>query len=130
MKFVTGGAYQGKRETAARLFDCPAEAFADGGACAYQELLRARAVYRFHELIRRAMRENYPLDALLERLWTENPDILIVSDEVGYGVVPIDPRERAFREQAGRISCRIAEQADTVVRVTAGIPQVLKGRLP
>ena len=37
---------------------------------------------------------------------------------------------RAAREAAGRLSCLLAERADTVVRVCCGLPQVLKGELP
>ena len=44
--------------------------------------------------------------------------------------MPTDPEEREAREAAGRLSCLLAERADTVVRVYCGLPQVLKGQLP
>ena len=50
-------------------------------------------------------------------------------DQVGCGVVPIDPDERAWRERAGRLSCELALRADTVVRLVCGCPQVIKGEL-
>mgnify|MGYP001625006053 CR=1 FL=1 len=37
------------------------------------------------------------------------------------------PDERAAREAAGRLSCLLAERAETVIRVFCGIPTVLKG---
>ena len=40
------------------------------------------------------------------------------------------PEERAAREAAGRLSCLLAERAETVVRVFCGLPAVLKGSLP
>lgn len=55
---------------------------------------------------------------------------IVIATEVGGGVVPVDPAERAAREAAGRLSCLLAERADTVVRVCCGLPQVLKGKLP
>lgn len=55
---------------------------------------------------------------------------IVLCDEIGYGVVPLDPFERAWREATGRLCCAIAEKADLVVRVIAGIPQVIKGTLP
>ena len=55
---------------------------------------------------------------------------IVIATEVGGGVVPTDPAERAVRESAGRLSCLLAERADTVVRVYCGLPQVLKGQLP
>lgn len=55
---------------------------------------------------------------------------IVIATEVGGGLVPVDPAERAAREAAGRLSCLLAERADTVVRVCCGLPQTLKGRLP
>lgn len=55
---------------------------------------------------------------------------IVITTEVGGGVVPMDAGERARRENAGRLSCLLAERADTVVRVFCGLPMVLKGALP
>ena len=52
---------------------------------------------------------------------------VVMAVEVGGGVVPIDPAERAAREAAGRLACLLAQRAETVVRVFCGIPTVLKG---
>lgn len=54
----------------------------------------------------------------------------VTCDEVGCGVVPIDRADEAYREAVGRLCCALAEQADAVVRVTAGIPQYIKGDKP
>ncbi|MDO5132963.1 MAG: cobinamide kinase, partial [Eubacteriales bacterium] len=45
-------------------------------------------------------------------------------------VVPVDPKERAAREAAGRLACLLAARADVVIRVCCGLPQVLKGEWP
>ncbi len=55
---------------------------------------------------------------------------VVLATEIGCGVVPVDKEERRCREAAGRLSCLLAEKADTVVRVCCGIPKVLKGELP
>ena len=52
---------------------------------------------------------------------------VVICDEVGCGVVPMEQFEREWRENAGRICCVIAEKSDVVVRVFCGIPMVLKG---
>lgn len=46
--------------------------------------------------------------------------------EVGSGIVPLDPAERAWREKVGRTCTILAERADSVVRMVCGIPVVLK----
>ena len=53
-----------------------------------------------------------------------------VYDEVGGGVVPIDPAARAAREAAGRLACLLAARADCVVQMFCGLPTILKGELP
>ena len=45
-------------------------------------------------------------------------------------MVPIDPAERAARENAGRLACMLAARAKCVVQMFCGIPTVLKGELP
>ena len=55
---------------------------------------------------------------------------IVLSTEVGGGVVPIDPAERAARENAGRLACMLAARAACVVQMFCGIPTVLKGELP
>ena len=52
---------------------------------------------------------------------------VVICTEVGAGVVPIDPEERAFRESAGRLAVALADRAACVVRVVCGIPQEHKG---
>ena len=54
----------------------------------------------------------------------------LAATEIGGGVVPMDADARAQREAAGRLSCLLAERADTVVRVCCGLPQLLKGEWP
>jgi adenosylcobinamide kinase/adenosylcobinamide-phosphate guanylyltransferase len=54
--------------------------------------------------------------------------VVFVSNEVGLGIVPETPLGRAFRDAQGRLNMRIAERADRVVLMTAGLPLVLKDR--
>ncbi len=57
-------------------------------------------------------------------------EIVIVSNETGMGIVPENALARRFREEQGRLNIVLAEQADLVVQVVAGLPRVLKGDLP
>ena len=54
------------------------------------------------------------------------PDSIVISDEIGNGIVPLDNFEREYRERTGRILVKLAEQADEVVRVICGIGQKIK----
>jgi adenosylcobinamide kinase/adenosylcobinamide-phosphate guanylyltransferase len=66
------------------------------------------------------------IKALCDLLPTLVVPVLFVSNEVGFGIVPENAMARAFRDHAGRLHQRIAEQADKVTLVVAGIPMQVK----
>lgn len=69
-------------------------------------------------------------DALVLALNSCPAPWVMVSNEVGHGIVPDNALARSFREAQGRLNCVLAAQAELAVMVTAGLPQVLKGELP
>ena len=73
--------------------------------------------------------ESDPMPAL-QALLKRNPEVVILCDEVGCGVVPMEKKERDWRERVGRTCCVLAEQAERVERLFCGIPTVLKGDGP
>lgn len=54
---------------------------------------------------------------------------VVICDEIGCGLVPMDPGERARREQVGRLCIALAKEAEAVVRVVCGVGTVIKGTL-
>lgn len=55
-------------------------------------------------------------------------DWIVVSNEVGMGIVPPYPLGRVYRDVLGRVNRRLAAVADHVYLMIAGLPQTLKGR--
>jgi adenosylcobinamide kinase/adenosylcobinamide-phosphate guanylyltransferase len=53
--------------------------------------------------------------------------LIVVTNEVGMGIVPVDPLGRRFRDLAGMANQRMAALADAVIFMVSGIPMVLKG---
>ena len=66
---------------------------------------------------------------LLSAIGACKAPVIIVSNEVGHGIVPDNALARSFREAQGRLNIALAAQADLAVLIIAGIPQVLKGQL-
>ena len=55
-------------------------------------------------------------------------DVILVSNEVGSGVVAADKMTRRYVDEAGILHQKLAELSDRVILVTAGLPQVLKAQ--
>jgi len=68
-------------------------------------------------------------DDLLQALRRCAAPWIIVSNEVGQGIVPDNAMARQFREAQGRLNIALAAEAETAVQVVAGLPQILKGSL-
>lgn len=51
----------------------------------------------------------------------------VICCEVGSGVIPLERSDRDMREATGRLCVALAEKAEKVVRIVAGIPVVIKG---
>ena len=68
-------------------------------------------------------------DALLDTLPALPGGLLLVSNEVGLGIVPMGALSRRFVDEAGRLHQSIATQCERVLFVTAGLPIALKGAL-
>lgn len=67
-----------------------------------------------------------PLTRALESIERRRGAIVIVSDEIGLGMVPMDAGARAFRDLIGIAHQRIAATADEVYLMVAGLPMALK----
>lgn len=68
-------------------------------------------------------------DALLDVLPDLHGELLLVSNEVGLGIVPMGTLSRRFVDEAGRLHQSIATHCERVLFVTAGLPIALKGSI-
>ena len=120
MKLYIGGTENGQRELAAK------ESGSIPTLCSPEAALHTPCIDAFHMTIRELLRSGGDAKAFARQLFDENPDVVVVCDEIGLGIVPMDPFERRWREETGRALCILAESAERVVRVYCGIPQVIK----
>jgi adenosylcobinamide kinase/adenosylcobinamide-phosphate guanylyltransferase len=66
---------------------------------------------------------------LEQTLAAASSPVVLVANEVGYGIVPDHPLGRRFRDLQGLLNQRIAARAERVVLVVAGLPLAVKGVL-
>ena len=67
------------------------------------------------------------IDSLIKVLPELAGDIILVSNEVGLGVIPMGELTRDYVDTAGKLHQHVAAQADNVVMVVAGLPMAFKG---
>ncbi|OGH01951.1 MAG: adenosylcobinamide kinase/adenosylcobinamide phosphate guanyltransferase [Candidatus Lambdaproteobacteria bacterium RIFOXYD1_FULL_56_27] len=73
----------------------------------------------------------YPeVTALLRLLESPPCPVILVSNELGLGIVPENPLARFFRDLSGWVNQAVAARAELAVLMVSGLPLALKGRLP
>jgi adenosylcobinamide kinase/adenosylcobinamide-phosphate guanylyltransferase len=66
------------------------------------------------------------LEGLLQSWRSGSADWVIVSNEVGLGIVPAYPMGRVYRDVLGKANQRLAQQANRVLLMVAGLPMLVK----
>ena len=123
MIMITGGAYQGKTAYAMRKFGISENDIADGADCSFEKLKTARCIKNYHELVKRLDGECISFTNELCRV---NSNAVIIIDEIGCGIIPLEKSERIWRENVGRCGCMIARNCEKVIRIVCGIPTPIK----
>lgn len=129
MHLVIGGAYQGKKEYVKRKYLIEESMIWQGGySVAAGEW---KCVCGLHNIVKELLLQKKAetddsVTSCVRQMLDLNPDIILICDEVGGGIVPVEKAERDYRECVGRVLCELAKEADTVERVHCGIGQTIK----
>lgn len=130
MELYIGGYAQGKlgyvmsQHNSAKVFD-NIEDFMKAGA----SLDGGGILNGLHLIIKRLLDGGCDADEIehkIMQLADDAPDAIIICNEIGCGIVPLDKTDRLYRELTGRILVKLALKAEKVVRITCGIPQRIK----
>lgn len=109
MILVTGGHWSGKKEFAEETLGVAREQFSSDPAS-------TEDVFYFDGGLE-------PTDALISDLKKKK---VVIFPEMGCGLVPMDEKQRLYRDEWGRIGCVLAKEASEVYRVTMGIGVKIK----
>lgn len=126
MILITGGAFEGKKEYAAKRFSFGENEITDGRTASAEEIMKAVCVVNYHDFVKRISPFENP-EEFTASLVRENPSAVVIMNEIGSGIIPLEKSERIWREQTGRCGCIIASAASEVIRLCCGIPSVIKG---
>ena len=111
MILVVGGAFQGKQEFAREL----------------AARRKMETINFFHNRIQKILEDGEDGEAYIRDLLEKTPNVVIVMDEVGAGVVPVERSDREYRDAVGRAGQLLAREAKEVYRVICGIGVKSKG---
>lgn len=136
MKLVVGGYAQGKLNYVLQLNDGKQCCVWDGavpdidGACPNAavrgEQGKTVIFNHFHDWVKACILQGGNPEQEIKAMLCRYPDCVIISDEIGNGIVPMDAFEREYRERTGRLLVELAGAAEEVVRVICGIGQKIK----
>ena len=133
MKLVIGGYAHGKLEYVKKKYNAKEDFIFDCALPTKEEIEKINpgegdvlVISSLHKWIRKRIKEGGRPEEEIASFAKKNPDAVIISDEIGNGIVPMDPFERVYRERTGRILCDLAANAEEVERVICGIPQKIK----
>jgi adenosylcobinamide kinase/adenosylcobinamide-phosphate guanylyltransferase len=127
MELYIGGCAQGKLNYVLKQTGIPRDKVTEAAVLSEGGIgEEIRIVNHFHLLVRNCLREGKDPEDLVAAITADNPGLILISDEVGNGIVPMEAEEREYRERLGRILCGLAEKASKVERVICGIGQRIK----
>lgn len=127
MKLVIGGYAQEKLNYVLRKYAVEAGNIFDGKIPEHLEEIRGTVVINhFHNWVKSGMDQDGCPERKIFEFVERYPDCVIISDEIGNGIVPVEAFEREYRERTGRILVELAKKAEEVERVICGIGQKIK----
>lgn len=127
MRLVIGGYAQGKLEYVHCKYKVQENRVWDG-VLPEDSALQAKPVVinHFHLWVKRRIQEGGCPEEEIMSFLENGGDCILISDEIGNGIVPIEPLEREYRERVGRILIQLAACAEEVERVICGIGLKIK----
>ena len=130
MKLVIGGTAQGKLEYVLLKYELQKNKVWNGCLPNNTDDIERKEkpviINRFHLWVKsRMISGGCPEDEIMSFLDC-NEDCIIICDEIGNGIIPIEPFEREYRERVGRILVQLAKRAEEVERIICGMGQKIK----
>lgn len=127
MKLIIGGYAQGKLAYVLEKYRLQEDVVWDG-ILPDQTVLGQKTVVidHLHQWAKNRILDGGCPEREIEAFLNDFEDCILISDEIGNGIVPLDAFEREYRERMGRILILLAKRAEEVERIICGIGQIIK----
>lgn len=83
-------------------------------------------IFYLNEFLREHFENGTAYDMALKKILKADASLIIITDEIGSGIVPVEKKEREFRDLVGKVQVKLARKADEVIRVICGIGMKIK----
>ena len=127
MKLIIGGYAQGKLDYVLTKYHLQENMVWDG-ILPDNTALRDKQIIvnHFHQWVKQCILDGGCPEEEIISFLDDHENCIIICDEIGNGIVPLDKFEREYRERVGRILTQLAKRAEEVERVLCGIGQKIK----
>lgn len=127
MKLIIGGYAQGRLAYVMQRYSLTEEDVWDAAKDSISSWKGQRVIYHAESLVSGWLNEGKnPCKACIELL-PQWKDTILITQEVGCGLVPLKAKQREWREVVGRFNTLLAENSDTVERICCGLSMRIKG---
>ena len=127
-RFIVGGKSQGKLEYTIKTFSVNNDEIFHADKMSFSEYNGCRCINQYHLFIKQLIKSGIDPVKYSDDLTNNHPELIIIMNEIGSGIIPLEKDEREWRELTGKTGCLLAKKAETVDRVICGIPIRIKGR--
>lgn len=127
MHLIIGGYAQGRLRYAMETFSLTEQDVWDASAAPESSWNGQRIIYRAETLVQGRLTEGLQPQEGAAFLLPQWKDAILITQEVGCGLVPVTAEQRAWRDAVGQWNAFLAANAETVDRVLCGIGMRIKG---
>ncbi|MDE5755419.1 MAG: bifunctional adenosylcobinamide kinase/adenosylcobinamide-phosphate guanylyltransferase, partial [Oscillospiraceae bacterium] len=121
MKLIIGGCSQGRLSYALKKYQLTEQDVWDAANVGNPDSWRdKKVIYHAEEFVTKYLKTNQDVLQEIRNRLPDFQDKIIITQEVGCGLVPIDPEERRWREAVGHMNQLLAEYSESVERVCCG----------
>lgn len=127
MIFIIGGFAQGKLKYVMEKYGYDENDIFDAEKHLISDWNGEHVINNAQEFVKQWVNSGKDPQVCASEFCEEFEDVVIISQEIGCGIVPVSKQMREWREAVGRVNCVFSEYAKTVERVCCGLGMKIKG---